>query len=227
MNLPRDAELYLDELTTLLAPAEPVDRIEILTGVREHIEARLEALPGEATDEDVRAVLTDLGSPSTVARNSLEGSVASAPSAAQPARPAPVPFLARPWVVPTVIVLLIAASALGILFSGGIMSAPVPDGGTEEFGPILGLGLWELVVLQLSTWPLWLAGLILLWASSHWGVGPKLAASLLPLVVPLATWFAYPAGIAEVGFAVRALLFIGILALLIWKRRRPSEAASG
>lgn len=35
MTLPRPAELYLDELTMLLAPADPVDRIEIVAGVRE------------------------------------------------------------------------------------------------------------------------------------------------------------------------------------------------
>lgn len=109
-TLPRAAELYLDELAQLLAPAEPVDRIEIVTGIREHIEAQLVGVPGQPSDADVSAILRGLGSPDAVARQAFpESATPAQPPAQTPIvmmAPAPMPVLERPWIASVVVTLL-------------------------------------------------------------------------------------------------------------------------
>lgn len=61
---------WLRDLTHLLHGVDPGERAEVLAGVREHLEA---SLPPGASDEDVRRVLTELGSPQSVADEAYDG----------------------------------------------------------------------------------------------------------------------------------------------------------
>ncbi|WP_353950993.1 hypothetical protein V6K52_15305 [Knoellia sp. S7-12] len=69
---------YLRDLEMLLHGVEPGERAEVLGGVREHLDASL--VPG-ATDDDVRAVLAELGSPYSVADEAYAGRTSPTPIA--------------------------------------------------------------------------------------------------------------------------------------------------
>lgn len=81
---------YLRDLELLLHGVEPGERAEVLGGVREHLDASL--VPG-ATDDDVRAVLAELGSSQSVADEAYAGR--PAPALFAPSRPRPSPLLLR------------------------------------------------------------------------------------------------------------------------------------
>lgn len=55
---------WVRDLERLLHGIDPGERAEVLAGLREHLDG---SLPADASDEDVRRVLTDLGSPQAVA----------------------------------------------------------------------------------------------------------------------------------------------------------------
>lgn len=61
---------YLRDLEMLLHGVEPVERAEVLGGVREHLDASL--VPG-ASDAEVRAVLAEVGLPHAVADEAYAG----------------------------------------------------------------------------------------------------------------------------------------------------------
>ena len=175
MTLPLAAERYLDELTLLLSPADPVDRIEIVTGIREHIAARLADGPAP----DVVAVLAELGSPDAVARQTLGDGVAAPAS--------PVPLLARGWVIPTVVALLTLAllgtSALAI----GVNPSP-PGLPSSDLGPLLPESpLWQILIMAGAiVAPVWIPAMVLLWASPLWRLRWRVTGTVLPFI-PLAT----------------------------------------
>src|SRR5699024_11036452 len=60
-----------DDLARLLAALEPVERAEVLDGVREHIDAALAEVGHAPTDADVDRILGQLGSPGMVAEAAL------------------------------------------------------------------------------------------------------------------------------------------------------------
>ncbi|WP_277050707.1 HAAS signaling domain-containing protein [Ruania albidiflava] len=62
---------YQDDLARLLAALEPVQRAEVLDGVREHIDAALAEVGHAPTDADVDRILGELGSPGMVAEAAL------------------------------------------------------------------------------------------------------------------------------------------------------------
>ncbi len=169
-TLPRAAELYLDELAQLLAPAEPVDRIEIVTGIREHIEAQLVGVPGQPSDADVSAILRGLGSPDAVARQAFPESPTSARPPIVMTAPTPMPVLERPWVASIVVTLLglvlALTSGLPLVRFAGLAA-------TADGLSMVSLPPVELIIILMSTWWAWLPALVLLWATSRWTVLPK------------------------------------------------------
>jgi len=61
---------WLSELDGLMQGVDPGERAEVLAGVREHVDA---ALTGNLSDDRVRAVLAELGSPQSVADEAYAG----------------------------------------------------------------------------------------------------------------------------------------------------------
>src|SRR5690625_1842108 len=102
---------YQDDLARLLAALEPVERAEVLDGVREHIDAALAEVGHAPTDADVDRILGQLGSPGMVAeaalaeRPAVEGA-ANGPSGvgAAPAGGDWREQLMGRWVPPTVVI---------------------------------------------------------------------------------------------------------------------------
>lgn len=58
---------YLADLERRLADAPAADRLDVLDAVREHLDAAFAQLGPEPSDDDVRRVLAELGSPDDVA----------------------------------------------------------------------------------------------------------------------------------------------------------------
>lgn len=83
---------YLRDLEMLLHGVDPVERADVLGGVREHLDASL--VPG-ASDDDVRAALAELGSPHAVADEAHAG---------RPANELPPPQRPR-WLAPVACIL--------------------------------------------------------------------------------------------------------------------------
>ena len=83
---------YLDDLGRMLATASPVDRADALGSVREHLDDALAALGHPATEDDITAILTQLGTPEDVAAGLLESGIVDGGAQPQPtARPAREP----------------------------------------------------------------------------------------------------------------------------------------
>lgn len=198
--LPLEAERYLDALSQRLAPADPADRLEIITGIREHIAARL--AEGGSTPADVQRVLTELGSPDAVADQALPTTAPAqaatpappvpptpptprATQPSQPTAPTPEPVMARFWVVPTVAILLgLTLLQTTLIALRGIPETPIVMDGA--LGPLLpAVSGFDMVVVLALTSPIWLVGVILLWASRRWGAGWKVLATLVPWWPPL------------------------------------------
>lgn len=75
---------YLDDLGRMLATASPVDRADALGSVREHLDDALAALGHPATEDDITAILTQLGTPEDVAAGLLESGIVDAGTPPQP-----------------------------------------------------------------------------------------------------------------------------------------------
>ncbi|WP_265522685.1 HAAS signaling domain-containing protein [Oerskovia flava] len=106
-------DAYLDELARMLAHADPVERADVLGGVREHVDARLAELGRPPTEADVTAVLTALGPPEQVAGEASAG--APAPFAPRRKRPG---TLTGTWVP------LVTTLALFLGFLGSALVLP-------------------------------------------------------------------------------------------------------
>ncbi|WP_309134692.1 hypothetical protein [Cellulomonas sp.] len=71
------AQAYLDDLERALSGADPRERADTLASVREHL---TEALPGNASSEDVRRVLAELGPVDAIASIATGAAPATSPS---------------------------------------------------------------------------------------------------------------------------------------------------
>lgn len=211
--LPTQAELYLDELSRLLAPTEPVDRIEILTGVREHIESRMADLPSPS-EADMAAILRGLGSPDAVARQAL---LDAAPVILTDPAPPPTPLFARRGIPVAVAILLSLSLASSILVGAGLTAFTV--GTTATFGdgslvlgpllPQVGPALAAVAPISMML-PFWLPALLLLWPSPLWNPTWKVVGTALPAI----PWVGIPLAALSLD-AGRASFVLGALASLV------------
>ncbi|WP_022917749.1 HAAS signaling domain-containing protein [Ruania albidiflava] len=106
---------YQDDLARLLAALEPVQRAEVLDGVREHIDAALAEVGHAPTDADVDRILGELGSPGMVVEAALAERPAAEGAAGVGAAPAGGSWreqLMGRWVPPVALLLLLVGGAL-------------------------------------------------------------------------------------------------------------------
>ena len=112
----RAVRTYLDDLERMLHTAPIGDRLDVLTDVREHIEA---ALADEASlqwveeldERAVRGVLSRIGTPASIAADALAGGDGAESSEAAVPH---APLLTKPW-LPWLIVGLMALSVIPFL----------------------------------------------------------------------------------------------------------------
>jgi hypothetical protein len=174
-------ESYLSELETLLAGVPPAERAETLAGVREHMAA---SLAHGSSDEDVRRVLGEMGSPQTVADEAYVG-VRSA-AATQPRRRGAA--MGRSWV--PVLVSVLQGLAL-LAFVAILLTAPgssetvaqsVDAAGHSTTSHVDDLDPSTLFLLAsglLITLPFWLPTVVLVSVATTWRKKERLTMILL------------------------------------------------
>ncbi|QOR69938.1 hypothetical protein IM660_14985 [Ruania alkalisoli] len=150
---------YQDDLARLLAALEPAERAEVLDGVREHIEAALAEVPGEASEADVNRILAELGSPGQVAEAALAERPATGPYTPGATGVVTTIDLLRSklvgrWVPPVALVAVMVGGAFvfwgfpAILLGAGILAiaiAPLWTGAERVWGAI-GLPLCSFMI---------------------------------------------------------------------------------
>ncbi|WP_404384512.1 hypothetical protein LL946_02655 [Knoellia locipacati] len=167
---------WLRDLELLLHGIDPGERAEVLAGVHEHLDA---TLPPEASDDDVRRTLAELGSPQSVADEAYAGrpphvlTQASHPSA-------------WPAVVASVI------NGAGLAVAGAITLLGAAMTGSLAPHPSEVLALVSFFAIP------WLVGLILTSMAQVWGTADKVRSSLLYpgtlLALGASTWLIGLAG---------------------------------
>lgn len=100
---------WLRDLDLLLYGIEPGERAEVLAGVREHLDA---SLPPGSGDDDVRAVLAELGPPQAVADEAYAGRPPMAPQ--RLVRPSPWPAYCACLMNTLMLVVLTALALKGV-----------------------------------------------------------------------------------------------------------------
>jgi len=177
---------YLHDLELLLRGVEPGERAEVLGGVHEHLDASL--APG-ASDDDVHAILAELGSPQSVADEAYAGRVAPAASSPSVARPRPG-FLSRGWVpvvvglglgFALVLIILIVAASTGYSTTSATSSDSLGMFGSASETIQYDLGAFPSAALMslLATTPVWFVPLFLNLASPLWTARQKTAGVLI------------------------------------------------
>ncbi len=126
------ASAYLDELTSALAGTDPRERAETLDAVREHI-ADFLAERDDPSDEDVREVLSQLGSVDQVAA-SAQG--AAPDPARQTRRPLYVPGLLTASVISLLLVVLMPWLGVPVALACLVVSA-IELRGSRKHDPLL------------------------------------------------------------------------------------------
>lgn len=213
---------YLAELERLLAGADPTTRLEIVAGVREHLDA---SVSPDATDDEVRGALAALGSPHDVAAAAYDGS----PAPTRPAR--------RAWMSTTSVVLYCLTIAMTLVAGLGALAfsvgqASVTDSAgvtvTSTVAPSWGeITILLLTPLMLTFW-LWIPAMVFAVMSPWWRPGEKALLILSPLVALIGIMLAVPAGYVAgaAGFVVPVLWQGGLVYVLITLARAASRRAS-
>jgi hypothetical protein len=221
---------YLDDLARMLIDLDPGERAEVLAGVREHVDASLTDR-SSTTDQDVRAVLAELGPPEAVAQEAYAGRSAAAGRPA-PA-PAPSPLLARKWVPVTVAVLQVVGVLFVALTVGGLTSYSTSEVVSEsqtlsrtvsyDSNPVAAV-----LVGLLAALPFWVPVAVLVGASPLWSARRKTAhmlllpaTALLVGVLPALGWrlTGTEGGIVSGGWAALALVLV-VGGWLLWRLTR-------
>ena len=172
---------YLHDLDVLLEGIDPVERAEVVEGVREHIETSLSHTQG--VDSDVRAALDEVGPASAVAEEAWAGRTSPAPSP----RPS---WASRAWLpnavaffeaVTLLVVMVAVGGSAAVSSSSGTVTTADGQSATEvtqsSFDGSLGGALTALI----AAIPLWLVVLVLVGVSALWTARQTAILMALPL----------------------------------------------
>ncbi|QIK67878.1 hypothetical protein G7072_17360 [Nocardioides sp. HDW12B] len=213
---------YLDDLARLLQGVDPVERTEVLDGVREHLETSLHGT--DRSDHDVRTALDEVGPPQSVADEVYAGRPdRTAPRELGVTMPVRPPATSRSWVPPVVAVLegLCLLLVLGVVGMAGtvtqsqvatsarvgeVVESPVVT--SYDGSPLAG------VAAIFGSLPFWLPLVLLVAMSALWtGREKTFLLALAPLgallfgVLPSVGWALF----GENGVYGAAWLTIGLL----------------
>jgi hypothetical protein len=141
---------YLDDLGRMLSPAPPAQRAEVLGQIRDHLDDALAELGPAPTEQQVHALLTELGPAADIAAAALPDTVPSRPLTARPWLPWLVVALVGLGVVP---VLGLVAAVAGLVLFG---RSPLWDrgwkiGGAIGYGVVLAIAAVVVTVATVST----------------------------------------------------------------------------
>ncbi|WP_127130078.1 hypothetical protein [Georgenia sp. SYP-B2076] len=237
------AAAYLDDVARMLADLNPLDRAEVLAGLREHIDAALADGPQPPTAERVDAVLAELGPPDRVAAEALADrsptwtgapDSPAAPSHQSVPGPHVLPALAQAWVPVLVGVLLtlgtlvVLGIGLPVLVRAGVASTSATEagGGQNVLLPTAYDFVWSVVIMLALALPGWVVTSALLLLSPLWGSRQKtVGVALLPgaalavaVVVVLAAVVSGPVGLLLGGAGMVGVVVAAVTVLArLWR----------
>lgn len=195
-------EGYLEDLARRLEGLPPEDRMEVLDGVREHIDSALTELPDPA-EAKIQAVLAELGPPAAVAREAFAGRPgefgAAAGGGTEGSRPLTQPLASRGWVP----VLVAVLQGLGILFAVVVIPASLAfvtttaDSSGVAESRYDGVAIGAMLSGGMVVLPFWIVLALLVGNSGLWSSREKVV-HLLLLPVALLLVGVLP----EIGYAV-------------------------
>ena len=145
-------DAYVDRLEALLDGAAPATRSEVVAGVREHLGASL--ADGLATDDDVRRVLAELGTPEQIA----DEAYAPAPTPARASAPSTPRLMERAW-VPLVVMLLslLWLVAPAVITVGSLLNSALAMHPVEALFLLVSFPVWPIVACLVGVSRLWTA----------------------------------------------------------------------
>lgn len=171
---------YLHDLDVLLQGIEPVERAEVVEGVREHIETSLSHT--DRSDSDVRAALDEVGPATAVAEEAWTGRTSPVPSQRTPAT-------SRAW-LPNTVAFFEAATLLMVMVAVGGSAAvssssatvTTEDGQTttEVTQSSFDGSIGGAVTALFAAIPFWLVILVLVGVSALWTARQKTVLMVLP-----------------------------------------------
>lgn len=243
MNASERRAAYLDDLGRLLAPLTPVERVDAVDGVRDRIAAAVAALGHPPSDEEMAAILEQIGPVEAVARREIVER--STPTGAQPTTAAATspPAAATPSAAttPAESAATPAAAEPEPRRRYDLSSVPKLDWPDEQaprpamtkrwlppviVGLIL-LGAFFLTFLLPAL--VLIIGIILLWISPLWSTGEKAIGTAVPAIGLGAFLPLVALGLGRDGNPVLLVIALtlglaGIVAL-VWVARRGFRAA--
>jgi len=177
---------YLLDLDVLLEGIEPVERAEVVEGVREHIETSLSHT--DRNDSDVRAALDEVGPATAVAEEAWTGRTSPVPSPRPPGTSrAWLPFTVAGFeAVALLVVVIVVGGSVGV--SSGSTTVTTADGQTttevtqSSFHGSIGGAVGALFAVI----PFWLVILVLVGVSALWTARQKTVLMVLPLAAAIA-----------------------------------------
>ena len=219
---------YLDDLDALLQGIEPVERAEVVEGVREHIEASLDGT--DRSDANVIAVLNEIGPATVVAEEAYTGRSSTRWPPAPQRRP---PVTSRKWLPATVagfeaVLLLVAMlmiTSTGVV--GPSSSTITTAGGRTITTTVVHLDLGKYILYAVTglipTFPFWLVMFVLVTATALWTAREKTALIALPFAAMITVTVLPQVGYAltgihglHVGAGVALVLIAGGGGCLLW-----------
>jgi len=188
---------YLHDLDVLLQGIEPVERAEVVEGVREHIETSLSDT--DRADSDVRAALDEVGPATAVAEEAWTGRTLPGPSPRPPVSSrAWLPFTVAGFEATTLLVVTVVVGGSAVVSSSSA-TVTTPDGQTttEVTQSSFDGSIGGAVTALFAAIPFWLVILVLVGVSALWTARQK----TVLLALPLATAIVF-AGLPMLGYAL-------------------------
>ena len=188
---------YLHDLDVLLEGIEPVERAEVVEGVREHIETSLSHTEG--ADSDVRTALDEVGPASAVAEEAWAGRTSPAPSSR-------LPWASRAWLpnavaffeaVTLLVVMVAVGGSAAVSTSSGTVTTADGQSTTEVTRSSFDGSISSALTALVAAIPFWLVILVLVGLSALWTARQK----AILMVLPLASAIAF-AGLPMLGHAL-------------------------
>ena len=229
---------YLHDLDALLQGIDPVEKAEVVEGVREHIDTSL--VGTDHTDADVRSALDEVGPATAVAEEAYNGRL---PPGAGPRPPvtsrAWLPLVVAGFEALTLLTVTFIVAGAGVVSSGSVTETSA-NGHTTTTTMVdssfhASFGWVAAAVIAAS--PFWLVVLVLVGISALWTTREKAVLMALPLaavivftLLPLVGYALFGINGVYVGAWTALALIVGGGGFLTWvpirRAVRRSEAAT-
>jgi hypothetical protein len=213
------AAAYLRDLELLLHGVDPGERAEVLAGVREHLEG---TTGPNASDDDVRAALAELGPPQAIADEAYAGRSPQLAVVTTVVADRPRGTLSAVW-VPIVVGGILGLGFLMVLVTGlggvGYSEVETTSSTGETQTQLTSVNTWMVLFtlpMQFFVVVLPVAAFVL--ASSLWSrperVRMILAVPIITIVLAVLPWLGYTITGTELGLNIGAWAALALIVLV-------------